>query len=56
MLPAAWAVVNENSGPGSQAIIDGIPAFVGAHSMALPVANTDFAYRKATHARTSTVA
>ena len=43
MLPAAWAVVNENSGPGSQAIIDGIPAFVGAHSMALPVANTDFA-------------
>ena len=38
----AWAVVNENSGPGSQAIIDGVPAFVGADSMAVPVANTDF--------------
>jgi len=37
-------VVNENSGPGSQAIIDGIPTFVGADSMALPVANTDFAH------------
>jgi hypothetical protein len=42
-LGRAWAVVNENSGPGSQAIIDGIPTFVGADSMALPVANTDFA-------------
>ena len=42
-LGRAWAVVNENSGPGSQAIIDGVPAFVGADSMALPVANTDFA-------------
>ena len=38
----AWAVVNENSGPGSQAVIDGIPAFVGAYSMAAPVANLDF--------------
>ena len=43
-LGRAWAVVNENSGPGSQAIIDGVPAFVGADSMALPVANTDFAF------------
>jgi hypothetical protein len=42
-LGRAWAVVNENSGPGSQSIIDGVPAFVGADSMALPVANTDFA-------------
>jgi hypothetical protein len=42
-LSRAWAVVNENSGPGSQAIIDGIPAFVGAYSMAAPVANMDFA-------------
>jgi hypothetical protein len=42
-LGRAWAVVNENSGPGSQAIIDGVPAFVGADSMAVPVANTDFA-------------
>jgi len=41
-LGRAWAVVNENSGPGSQAIIDGVPAFVGADSMAVPVANTDF--------------
>ena len=43
-LGRAWAVVNENSGPGSQTIIDGVPAFVGADSMALPVANTDFAF------------
>ena len=43
-LGRAWAVVNENSGPGSQAVIDGVPAFVGADSMALPVANTDFAH------------
>jgi len=42
-LGRAWAVVNENSGPGSQAVIDGVPAFVGAYSMATPVANTDFA-------------
>jgi hypothetical protein len=41
-LGGAWAVINENSGPGSQAIMDGVPAFVGADSMALPVANTDF--------------
>jgi hypothetical protein len=43
-LDRAWAVVNENSGPGSQAIIDGVPAFVGPDSMAVPVANTDFAH------------
>lgn len=41
-LDRAWAVVNENSGPGSQAVIDGVPAFVGAYSMAAPVANQDF--------------
>ena len=41
-LSRAWAVVNENSGPGSQAILDGVPAFVGAYSMAAPVANMDF--------------
>jgi len=41
-LSKAWVVVNENSGPGSQAIIDGIPAFVGAYSMAAPVANLDY--------------
>jgi len=42
-LTDAWAVVNENSGPGSQAVLDGVPAFVGAYSMAAPVANMDFA-------------
>ena len=42
-IDRAWAVVNENSGPGSQAVIDGVPAFVGAYSMAAPVANLDFA-------------
>ncbi len=42
-LSQAWAVVNENSGPGSQAILDGVPAFVGAYSMAAPVANLDYA-------------
>ncbi len=42
-LSTAWAVVNENSGPGSQAVLDGVPAFVGAYSMAAPVANMDFA-------------
>jgi hypothetical protein len=43
-LNRAWAVVNENSGPGSQAVIDGVPAFVGAYSMAAPVANQDFSH------------
>lgn len=42
-LNNAWAVVNENSGPGSQAVLDGVPAFVGADSMAAPVANLDYA-------------
>lgn len=35
----AWAVVNWNSGPGCQAIINGIPAFVGPSSLAAPVGN-----------------
>jgi hypothetical protein len=48
-LGRAWAVVNENSGPGSQAIIDGVPAFVGAYSMAAPVANTDFSLIEKPH-------
>jgi hypothetical protein len=34
-----WAVVNHNSGPGSQAIIAGVPAFVGLSSLAAPVSN-----------------
>jgi hypothetical protein len=40
-LQNCWAVVNWNSGPGTQAILSGIPAFVGSSSLALPVANTD---------------
>ena len=42
-LKTTWAVVNHNSGPGSQAIINGVPAFVGASSLAAPVANLDLA-------------
>jgi hypothetical protein len=48
-LNNAWAVVNENSGPGSQAIIDGVPAFVGAYSMAAPVANLDYSLIEKPH-------
>jgi hypothetical protein len=40
-LRHAWAVVNWNSGPGSQAIMSGVPAFVGSDSIAAPVANLD---------------
>ena len=40
-LHGAWAVINYNSGPGSQAVIAGVPAFVGSSSLALPVGNTD---------------
>jgi hypothetical protein len=42
-LSNAWAVVNDSSGPGSQAVIAGVPAFVGAGSLAGPVANLDLA-------------
>lgn len=42
-LANAWCVVNENSGPGCQSIIAGVPAFVGVDSLAAPVANIDFA-------------
>lgn len=41
-LQSAWCVVNWNSGPGSQAVISGVPAFVGASSLAAPVANLDW--------------
>jgi len=41
-LANAWCVVNWNSGPGSQAIINGIPAFVGSGSLAAPVGNLDW--------------
>lgn len=42
-LSQAWAVVNDSSGPGSQAIIAGVPAFVGVDSLSAPVANLDLA-------------
>jgi len=35
-------VVNWNSGPGSQSVIAGIPAFVGPDSLAAPVGNLDW--------------
>jgi hypothetical protein len=41
-LDDAWCVINWNSGPGSQAIINGVPAFVGSDSLAAPVANLDW--------------
>jgi hypothetical protein len=41
-LSNAWCVVNWNSGPGSQAVINGVPAFVGPNSLAAPVANLDW--------------
>lgn len=41
-LQSAWCVVNWNSGPGSQAVIGGIPALVGASSLAAPVGNLDW--------------
>lgn len=41
-LSNAWCIVNWNSGPGSQAIINGVPAFVGSSSLAAPVANLDW--------------
>ena len=40
-LANAWCVINENSGPGCQSIIAGVPAFVGADSLAAPVGNLD---------------
>lgn len=41
ILNDAWCVINWNSGPGSQAVINGVPAFVGPTSLAAPVANLD---------------
>jgi len=40
-LRTVWAVVNHNSGPGSQAIMLGVPAFVDRSSLAAPVGNLD---------------
>ena len=41
-LNRAHAVINWNSGPGLQAVLNGVPAFVGPTSLAVSVANTDF--------------
>lgn len=40
-LRSAWAVINWNSGPGCQSIINGVPSFVGPDSLAAPVANLE---------------
>jgi hypothetical protein len=42
-LKSTWAVINHNSGPGTQAILNGVPAFVSGTSLAAPVANLDLA-------------
>ena len=38
----SWAVVNWNSNPGPQSVIQGVPVFVGPDSLASPVGNSDF--------------
>lgn len=40
-IKTAWAVVNFNSGPGSQSVMAGVPAFVHESSLAATVANLD---------------
>jgi hypothetical protein len=42
-LKSAWAVINHNSGPGPQAVLQGIPAFVHRSSLAAPVGNLNLA-------------
>jgi hypothetical protein len=39
VLDTAHCVLNWNSGPGPQAVIQGVPAFVGPASLASPIAN-----------------
>jgi hypothetical protein len=41
VLDTAHCVLNWNSGPGPQALINGVPAFVGPASLASPIANWD---------------
>jgi len=41
ILEHTHAVISHSSNPGLQAVIAGVPAFVGPDSLALPVANTD---------------
>ena len=40
-LERTWCVVNWNSGPGCQSIINGVPAFTGPDSLAAPVSLQD---------------
>ena len=42
VLEKSHCVISHSSNPGLQAIIAGVPAFVGKESLALPVANTDY--------------
>ena len=44
-LKNAWAVVNPSSNTGVLSVINGVPAFVGNESLAVPVVNTDFSDR-----------
>ena len=41
VLESAHCVLNWNSGPGVQALLAGVPAFVGPSSLASPIANWD---------------
>ena len=41
VLGTAYCVLNWNSGPGPQAVIQGVSAFVGPTSLASPIANWD---------------
>jgi len=43
-IQQSWAVVGWNSNPGIQAVINGVPAFVGPNSLAAPVANLDLRF------------
>ena len=43
VLESAHCVVNWNSGPGPQALMAGVPAFVGPSSLASPIANWNLA-------------
>lgn len=42
VLERTHCVISHSSNPGLQAIIAGVPAFVGPESLALPVSNTDY--------------
>lgn len=48
-IRTAWAVINYNSGPGSQAIVAGVPAFVDRSSLAAPLGNCDFTQIESPH-------